>query len=63
MNKQMQDVRVRTEGGVVYIEQASLEDMNDTSIMLNPEQIDVLIQWLNEALSEHVLMEALDGGE
>ena len=60
MNKQMQDIRVFTEGGVVYIEQPHFENQDDSSIMIHKEQIDLLIAWLGEARDEKAVSDILN---
>ena len=47
----MYDVSVTSQDGVIYIEQPSGEDQNE-SVMLHPEQIDLLVRWLREAKNE-----------
>lgn len=60
MDKQMQDVRVRVFSGDVYIEQSSMECLNNISISVHPDQIDLLIKWLEEARDDLVVSRALD---
>ena len=52
MDKEMMEVEVYTQEGAVIIEQ-SLPFYNGSDvIMLSPDQIDVVITWLQEAKEE-----------
>jgi hypothetical protein len=47
-NKTAQEIRVYAENGNVVIEQPWF-GRDDQSIWINPEQVDMVIQWLKEA--------------
>ncbi|MBT4286181.1 MAG: hypothetical protein HOD92_02500 [Deltaproteobacteria bacterium] len=47
----MYDVSVTSQDDVIYIEQPSIDDQNE-SVMLHPEQIDLVVRWLKEAKNE-----------
>ena len=51
MKKTMYDVSVTSEDEVIYIEQPSIDDQSE-SIMLHPEQVDLVVKWLREAKNE-----------
>jgi len=51
MKKTMYDVSVTSQDDVIYIEQPSIDDQNE-SVMLHPEQIDLVVRWLKEAKNE-----------
>ena len=56
MNKQMTDVQVSTNNpnndGLIYIEQENPTGDYNHTIAVHPKQIDLLIQWLQEAREE-----------
>ena len=50
MEKQMESLVVSTKNGLVWIEQSAHGE--DAGIAINPEQVPLLIEWLNEAVAE-----------
>ena len=52
MKKRMEEVEVRTEKGAIYIEQPVFGQNDPACILISPEQIDMLVNWLQEAKEE-----------
>lgn len=52
MDKEMFEIRVTTAKGKIFIEQpVPLQDEPD-KVIISPEQVDALINWLKEARAE-----------
>jgi hypothetical protein len=53
MEKHMEEVSVKTneEGKILIVQDNPVGDHDDT-IILEPDQVDVIIQWLQEAKAE-----------
>jgi len=52
MDKEMFEIRVSTNKGKIFITQpVPMQDEPD-SIIISPEQVDALIEWLKEARAE-----------
>ncbi len=47
----MYDISVSNQDDVIYIQQPTLGEHSET-VMLHPEQIDLLVRWLKEAKAE-----------
>ena len=52
MKKAIQPLSVRTQGGEILIEQDLGADDDSQSILIEPEQVPILIEWLQEAVKE-----------
>ena len=52
MEKTIQPLSVRTRGGQILIEQDLGSDDDSQSIVIEPEQVAILIEWLQEAAKE-----------
>jgi hypothetical protein len=50
----MNDLEVSVRGGNIYIQQQEFGQNNPNSIEIYPEQVELLINWLNEAKEEAV---------
>jgi hypothetical protein len=57
MDKTLQEISVYTNDKYICIKQPDTNMMIDAVVVVNPEQIDILIQWLQEAKKE---FEAID---
>lgn len=51
MEKSAYDFKVSCENNLIYITQIDL-CRDDSSIVIHPEQVDLLTKWLNEAKSQ-----------
>jgi len=51
MHENMPDLAVNESNGFLYIEQQNIAD-GDQSIQVHPDQVDILIKWLNRAKKE-----------
>jgi hypothetical protein len=66
MNKTMHDVSVNISDGQVFIEQRGYDGLDGTHdvVKLNPDQIDLLIEWLSQARDiSYGLADAEEAGE
>ncbi len=52
MNKKMEEVAVSTNDGLIEIDQPSNQNNNDYPIIIHPDQVDLLVKWLQEAQKE-----------
>jgi len=52
MDKEMFEIRVYTEKGEIFITQPVPMEDAPNSIIISPEQVDALIEWLKEARAE-----------
>ena len=52
MDKEMFEVRVHTEKRKIFIEQPYVMQDEPNLVIISPEQVDGLIEWLKEAKAE-----------
>ena len=52
MKKEMLDMKVSTLDENILIEQSARGAENDSVVVIFPEQVDILIEWLKEAKAE-----------
>ena len=52
MDKEMFEIRVTTDKGKIFIEQPIPMEDGPNSIIVSPEQVEGLINWLKEARDE-----------
>ena len=52
MDKEMFEIRVSTDKGKIFITQPVPMQSEPDSIIISPEQVDALIEWLKEAKAE-----------
>ena len=52
MDKEMFEIRVSTDKGKIFIEQPVPMEDAPNIIIISPEQVDAVIEWLKEARAE-----------
>ncbi len=53
MDEEMFEIRVSTDKGKIFITQPVPMQNEPDSIIISPEQVDALIEWLKEAKAEY----------
>jgi hypothetical protein len=51
MNKRVVEIGIETKGSEIWITQPRMGD-DDVTITISPDQVDILVTWLNEAKTE-----------
>ena len=52
MSWKMEEIAVHTDNGIIYITQPNPQSETDDTIMISPDQVDILIDWLKQAKEE-----------
>jgi hypothetical protein len=65
MEEEMTTIRVFTKLNRVWIEQQQADELLPDSILIHPDQVEILVFWLRKAVDElksHKSKDELDGG-